>query len=318
MELINFDKCEATLGTFGGNAGKKIEIIYNNARWIVKYPQSTKGMDNVLVSYTNSPLSEYIGSHIYEMLGIPVHETLLGERNGKVVVACKNFLEDGDRLIDFKHIKNMYDPNLEEITERDTSNGSSGGTDLSVILEEIENNIITSKIEGIKERFWDMFVVDALIANGDRNNENWGLIQKKDGYITLSPVYDNGNSFNNKMDLDKLKRIVNDDRLMRDNAINNVISYYTIENKKIHPFHFLKKENVPEKLLDAIEEYNYKVSIKKISDFISEIPEEHNGKKVISPEYKEYLINTISQRDKQFQEILKLHDRKEFNYKDER
>ena len=35
-------------------------------------------MNNVEISYTTSPISEYIGSKIYESLDIEVHETKLG------------------------------------------------------------------------------------------------------------------------------------------------------------------------------------------------------------------------------------------------
>jgi len=49
---------------------------------------------NPQISYTTSPLSEYLGSKIYEALGIPVHETVLGIRKNKVVVACRDFTKN--------------------------------------------------------------------------------------------------------------------------------------------------------------------------------------------------------------------------------
>ena len=58
---------------------------------MIKYPKTTRDMMNPQISYTISPLSEYIGSKIYESLNIPVHKTVLGMRNNKVVVACKDF-----------------------------------------------------------------------------------------------------------------------------------------------------------------------------------------------------------------------------------
>ena len=50
-------------------------------------------MRNVGILYTTAPLSEYIGSHIYEILGYDVHCTILGYRNHKLVVGCKDFAE---------------------------------------------------------------------------------------------------------------------------------------------------------------------------------------------------------------------------------
>ena len=50
------------------------------------------------LSYVTSPLSEYIGSQIYKILGYEVHETILvvcfdGKRE-KIVCACKDFIND--------------------------------------------------------------------------------------------------------------------------------------------------------------------------------------------------------------------------------
>lgn len=45
---------------------------------MVKYPKSTKLMNVDGMSYTTSPLSEYIGSQIYKILGYDVHETIQG------------------------------------------------------------------------------------------------------------------------------------------------------------------------------------------------------------------------------------------------
>jgi hypothetical protein len=93
MYFINFDECKLSdrAGTYGGKAGFKDGIIYNNEYWMIKYPKSTKGMRKPEISYTTSPLSEFLGSQIYKILGYDVHETLLGTRNNKLVVACKDF-----------------------------------------------------------------------------------------------------------------------------------------------------------------------------------------------------------------------------------
>lgn len=45
--------------------------------------------------YSASSLSEYLGSEIYRILGYDVHQTILGVRNNKLIVACKDFAVDG-------------------------------------------------------------------------------------------------------------------------------------------------------------------------------------------------------------------------------
>ena len=93
--IFLLDECpiNSRNGTYGGKAGDKEGITIDGEPWIVKYPKSTKGMRGELVSYTTSALSEYIGSHVYQILGIEAHETRLGIRNGKLVVACKDFCQ---------------------------------------------------------------------------------------------------------------------------------------------------------------------------------------------------------------------------------
>lgn len=73
------------------------------------------------------------------------------------------------------------------------------GTNLNDILKIIENHRIFRDIrEKMMERFWNMFIVDALISNYDRNNGNWGILKDSKGNRRLAPVYDNGNSFFDK------------------------------------------------------------------------------------------------------------------------
>ena len=70
------------------------------------------------------------------------------------------------------------------------------GTNLNDILKIIENHRIFRDIrEKMMERFWNMFIVDALISNFDRNNGNWGILKDSKGNRRIAPVYDNGNSF---------------------------------------------------------------------------------------------------------------------------
>ena len=118
-------------GSYAGMAGDKDGIVYQNEPWIIKYPKTGRFLQNQQVSYMTSPLSEYIGSHIFQQLGIPVHETLLGIRNGKVVVACKDFRPKGQLLLEMKMIKNAANAELSDRLEQELHYSSTG--DLSLI-----------------------------------------------------------------------------------------------------------------------------------------------------------------------------------------
>ena len=43
------------------------------------------------MSYSNSTISEYIGSNIYKIIGIPVQETILGEYKVKDKIKKSDF-----------------------------------------------------------------------------------------------------------------------------------------------------------------------------------------------------------------------------------
>ncbi len=69
MQLIDFDNCRINDRFYGGLSGKKVGLIYNNENYIIKYPSDLKIFGSRFgLSYSNSPVCEYIGSHIYSIL----------------------------------------------------------------------------------------------------------------------------------------------------------------------------------------------------------------------------------------------------------
>lgn len=197
MKMVDFNGYEQNLRMYGGTAGRKIGITYNGKNYLLKFPGNLKEqvMKNIRLSYSNSPVCEYIGSQVYQLLGFSVHETILGERNGKIVVACGDFLKDGEKLYEFDKIKVTFEPHFLDSSGNET-NGV--GVDLYEILMTIQEHQFLKDISEIKEHFWNMFVVDALIGNPDRNNNNWGIILDMNGSKRIAPVYDNGNCLNCK------------------------------------------------------------------------------------------------------------------------
>ena len=66
----------------------------------------------------------------------------------------------------------------------------------------LNDNVKLTDVKESIERFWDMFIVDALNGNFDRHGGNWGFIKKENKY-KIAPVFDNGSSMYPKLNTDK-------------------------------------------------------------------------------------------------------------------
>ena len=305
FEMINFDNCEYSVrhGEYGGQAGDKDGILYNNEYWIIKYPKTTRGMmGNNLNSYTTSPLSEYIGSHIYDILGVDVHETILGEKGGKIVVACKDFRKTNEILKEVRNLKNAANQQIQESVGENFPLSATGDTvNLNELLLHFEVNPLM-QLKGLEERFWKCVIIDIFINNSDRNNGNWGVLTNE---ITkekrIAPVYDNGNSFNNKIAEDKIFDKLNDINALKNDAIGTRTAYFYNDKclsarKMLNLAMTLEKEHpkFKEQIKETIPVINEKFN--EILRFIEELPTEYNGKVVCSEDRKMFYTEALIYR----------------------
>lgn len=300
-DFIDFNHAEVAKRIFyGGDAGAKSAIKYNDEIWMLKLPKSTRDYRTRQISYTTSPLSEYIGSKIYESLGMPVHETLLGERGGKVVVACKDFTRTGGvetaKLIPFNELKNAY-----MSSDLDSCSGTGSETLLEEVLDTIAGQEDLRDIDGTSRRFWDMFVVDAFIGNNDRNNGNWGLLHNlSSDSMALAPVYDNGNAFFNKRSSNQIEKRLSDIDALREDAYRvPTCAYkytgYDNEAHKINPHTFIERGENKE-CNDAVVRFVEKIDLNKVEQIINDVPEKVGDLIVMPSAQKEFYLKIMSLR----------------------
>jgi hypothetical protein len=296
LEIVDYSQAPKVLGAlYGGAAGRKIGVVQERDVWMLKYPQSTRDNPNVARSYTTSPLSEYIASHIYASLGIPVHETRLGVRDGKLIVACKDFATEA-KLIEFSKIKNSV---ADELV---TSNSSNSHGDLMAdVLTTIElaDEFATMR-DAVRARFWDMFVVDALVVNGDRNNGNWGVLQTGDAF-ELAPVYDNGGSFFSKRNNDVFAARLANEEYVKQDAIGTNTSYYLRPDG--HHYHPTKEILAGETdgINQAILRLVPRIDLPAITAMIEEIPQEYAGIEVMPAVVKRAYLTILT---KVYEDVL--------------
>jgi len=188
---MDFSNYEVSNTYFGGSE-KKIGLIISGSEYMIKFQKQTE------FGKRNNHISEYIGSHIFELLGFKVQETYLGTYKGEQVVACKNFIEDGYQFVPFNDVG-------ESTLDQDKERYQYSYTDIMKMLR--DNSKLTNVDETISV-FWQLFIVDALLGNFDRHGANWGFL-KKDNKYTLAPIFDNGSSlFPAMTDEDEMKEIM--------------------------------------------------------------------------------------------------------------
>jgi hypothetical protein len=231
MPPIDFTDLQKRNKAYAGANGNKISVIYEEEQYMLKFPPAPK--KNPDMSYSNSCFSEYLGCRIFESIGVPVQKTLLGtfrvKGKEKIVVACGDFTRPGVILQDFASLKNqMID-----------SERNGYGTELSDILHTFEEQTAIDQAM-LSQRFWDMFIVDALIGNWDRHNGNWGfLYNTTTDAIELAPVYDCGSSLYPQADNTIMEAVLSDDKERDFRVFEIPTSAIMAEGKKIKYFDFI-------------------------------------------------------------------------------
>ena len=180
-ELIDFNKATEIPPEYNGSEKKK-NMILDGKKYLVKFPDSNRS-PKLNISYINNVYSEYIGSKIFELLGINAQKVKLGyyhqEERMFYVCACEDFTNENTKLIEFEKLENA---SLDSEGER---------KDLSDIKHIIELNTYNIDKTSFKNFFWDMFIADSLVGNFDRHNGNWGfLINESLRQIEIAPIYD--------------------------------------------------------------------------------------------------------------------------------
>lgn len=229
--MIDFTNFPVRNKTYAGANGSKISVIYNNELYMIKFPAIPS--INKEMSYANGCISEYLGCHIFDSIGIPVQKTLLGTYtiNGKqkIVVACKDFTANGLVLQDFASLKNTIIDSVH--------NGY--GTELSDIIKTLEEQTAVEP-QKLIEWFWDMFIVDALIGNWDRHNGNWGFLYNIiTDEISLAPIYDCGSCLFPQADEEIMQKILNSAAEREIRIFERPLSGIKINGQKIQYFKFI-------------------------------------------------------------------------------
>lgn len=269
--MIDFTNCTQRVNTYEG-ADFKRKIIYDEKIYMLKFGQKLESNEKkpLQASYSSAPVSEYLGSHIYGIAGIPVQETLLGTYNGKVVVACRDFIEtlpdaQNYELIEFKKLENSF---LDSST-------AGGRTPLyeNLIAVFANHDALHDIRAEAEDRYWKMFAVDALIGNFDRHAGNWGYILNKteNKIVGLAPVYDCGSSLYPQLNESAMEDLLEDRERFEKRTMTFPTAALRLGKKKVHYHEFLLSAEGAKARI-ALGELLPKIDFEQIKSLIAQTP----------------------------------------------
>ena len=283
MNLLNFNEATEIAPEYAGSEKKKTMIL-NGKKYLVKFPDPNRST-KLAISYINNVYSEYIGTKIFKLCGFETQEASLGKysKDGKerIVCGCEDFTRNDTKLIEFEKFENAsIDPNPYK-------------RELKDIFHILESGTYNVNLKEVKEKFWNMFIIDCLIGNIDRHNGNWGFLKdEKTGNLTFSPVYDCGSCLFSTYTDEDMKECLQNETKMRD-CLKNTSSAIKDNGARIKYFEFITSLK-NEECNNAIMRMYNQINLKRIFELIDEVDvisdiRKQLYKTVIERKYKDIL-----------------------------
>ncbi len=228
------------VANYTGSDRKDGLISPDGHRYLIKYAAMHTGQNDMDTSYVNNVLSEYLSSHILQIIGYPVHNTFLATRNQQLVVACKNFVPDDMELIEFgRYMRKQYD------------SAEIGRVPKHRQIKEI---LSTDPDLQMNPNLWNnycmCFVGDAFTGNFDRHMGNWGYLVSKtdpDEPPAPAPIYDNGSTLFPSLSSKAMKEdVLSDKKEIIKRTLLFPKAAMTIEKNKIAYLDMLSSDFDPE------------------------------------------------------------------------
>ena len=243
-------------GRYYTGAERKKGILIQGEPYIVKYAKnSPQGI-------TYSHISEYIGSHLFQMVGLEAQQTFLGICDGSPVVVMKDFIGEDEIFVPFNAVG---DSTLEQSRERYQYTYHD-------IMQMLEENMKLTDVEGTIQHFWNMYLVDAWIGNFDRHGSNWGFL-KKDNRYRMAPIYDNGSSLFPRLNTDmKLQKILDSKEEMLKRVYTFPTSQILLQGKKSSYYELIDSLQY-EECNEALIRMKPKIDLEKMEKIIDVVEE---------------------------------------------
>ena len=264
-------------------AERKKSILINEKPYLVKFQKNSR--EGLRFNH----VSEYLGSHIFALLGIETQETFLGTYKDENVVVIQDFLGEDEVFVPFNGVG---DSSLEQDKEKYQYS-------YEAIIEMLQDNVKLTDAPQTINLFWDMFIIDALIANFDRHGSNWGFI-KKDNKYRISPVFDNGSSLFPQLNTDeKIQAVLENQEEIDMRIYKFPTSQVKYKGKKSSYYEIISSlsfEECNHALVRIVERIDFD-KINKLIDSVENISEKRKEfyKTILEQRYEKILLNSYKE-----------------------
>lgn len=277
MQAIDFSEYHES-GKYYGGSERKLGIVIDGDDYMLKFQKKTA------FGKRNNHISEYLGSHIFELCGFFTHKTYLGYRDGEQVVACKDFNVLGKQFVPFNEVGESTLDQDKETYQYDYED----------IMQMLRDNSKLTNVEETISAFWEVYILDALLGNFDRHGSNWGFIKENNRY-SIAPVFDNGSSlFPALVDEEEMKRIMESQEETNKRVYTFPASQVKLRGKKSSYYEVIHSLEFPE-CNNALLNVYKRIDIARIRDLIEQTP-------LISGGQKAFYMHMINAR---YEKIIK-------------
>lgn len=220
---------------YGGSDRKTGLLSPNKDRYLIKYAEKHTRKNDLDTSYVNNILNEHLSSRVLNIIGYPVHDTFLATYREELVVCCKNFTSENEKLIEFgRFLRKHYD------------SGELGRVpDLQQMYNVItQDEMLTSYQETLWNSYWQRFIGDAFTGNFDRHMGNFGYLVSQEG-IRTSPIYDNGSTLFPALSESKMQDILLDKKEIMKRTKLFPKAALTVNGQKVSYYDMMASGYVP-------------------------------------------------------------------------
>ncbi len=277
-QVIDFTDCKRLFRVLGGT-DRKFEVEYDGKPYIIKFSDKHAKRTDMSTSYVNNTISEYICSHISASMGLPTHETVLGMYGDRPVVGCLDFRKENEQNLEFNElVRACCEPgDIKRVIRLEQ---------LYRTLEDTEGLSEDVKRASI-ERYWDTFIVDALVGNFDRHTGNWGYILR-DNQLSLAPIYDFGSSLLPQLSDEGISEIENNELKMYERCLvfPSAALFMTSEKTGKVGYYDMMSSNFDQECTSAVKRMAPRINMEAIEKIIDETPLITNARRDF---YKKYI-----------------------------